>query len=202
MNTRAVLDALRDPSANLGLASGQGSLAESSPRWPALFSTVANHLETAFAGVPVEIAHIGSTSVPGLLAKPVLDIAIGAHEPIDIHDMIQRLESVGFAFSADLGPYGGLFFLASTESGLTLAHVHVVDIADFQWQWYLAFRDGLRSDAILRREYTDLKRAAADSHPDDRQAYTTAKVEWVLTTINGLVEAASDKADSASAQTS
>lgn len=150
------------------------------------YELVEVHLSEAVRDLGALVEHIGSTSVPGLAAKPILDIAIGAPAPVDTSVYVDRIESTGFEFQSDLGLYGGLLFHASAEGNGVAAHIHVVDIDDFQWRWYLAFRDALRSDPGLRAEYQALKQQSATAHASDRAQYTQAKFDWVLKTVQAL----------------
>ena len=186
MTTPAGIKALSGPEARLGLRPGQVELVEHNAHWRGLFEGLAAQIAEVLGGLDAQIEHVGSTSVPGLPAKPLLDIAIGIAPPIDNDDVITRLATAGLHFELDLGMYGGLFFTIANDADLVVVHVHVVATNDFQWRWYRAFRDGLRSDPELRREYADLKRAAASAHAADREAYTEAKFEWVLATVNSL----------------
>lgn len=187
MNSGAgAVAALTASDANLGLTPGQVELRDHDPRWAELFATTAEHLTDAVQDLGARVEHIGSTAVPGLAAKPILDIAVGAPAPVDTAVYVSRLEAAGFRFQTDLGSYGGLLFLAADESDQVLSHLHVVDIDDFQWRWYLGFRDALRSDAALRGEYEQLKRQSAGKHAADREQYTQAKFDWVLDTVQSL----------------
>jgi GrpB-like predicted nucleotidyltransferase (UPF0157 family) len=76
--------------------------------------------------------------------------------------------------------------LASTESGRVIAHLHVVDIDDFQWRWYLAFRDALRSDQDLRADYELVKQQSVTAHAGDREQYAQAKYGWILNTVQSI----------------
>lgn len=174
-----------DVRSRLGLAPGTVEIFESDTQWPEIYQSFAADLAVACADIPVEIAHIGSTSVPGLAAKPVIDIAIGAAAPLDPDDFISRVSTCGFDFVADLGMHGGLFFTASLDDKV-VSHLHVVATDDFQWRWYLGFRDALRADSDLRQAYTQLKKDAASVHARDREAYTKAKSDWLIETVSRI----------------
>ena len=182
----AALTALAISGAFLGLAAGSVDVREHDPRWGQVYPSVEQHLLNAVDDLGASVEHIGSTSVAGLAAKPILDIAIGAPAPIDTSAYVTRLEPAGFDFQADLGMYGGLLFHAHAESGHVVAHIHVVDIDDFQWRWYLTFRDALRSDDGLRAQYQALKQQSAAEHAHDREQYTQAKFDWILNTVQSL----------------
>lgn len=180
------LAALTGPNADLGLEPGRVQLRAHEPLWAELYQQAATHLVAAVDDLGAAVEHIGSTAVPGLAAKPILDIAVGATAPIDTDAYVARLEAAGFTFQTDLGLYGGLLFFATTDSGRVVAHLHVVDIDDFQWRWYLAFRDVLRSDQDLRADYELLKQQSATTHAGDREQYTQAKFDWILNTVQSI----------------
>lgn len=182
----AAVEALRAASSGLGLSNGDVGLADHDPRWSCLYADVASEIYRAVNDKGARVEHIGSTSIPGLSAKPLLDIAVGIPEIVADDTITAKLEGIGFEFQMDLGIYGGLFFTVSASPSTKVAHLHVVDIDDFQWRWYLAFRDGLRSDPELAKEYEEIKRSAANANPDDRDAYTKAKFDWVLATVSRL----------------
>jgi GrpB-like predicted nucleotidyltransferase (UPF0157 family) len=188
---RGALAALASADVGLGLVTGSVELHEHNPRWSRCYDLVATHLRAAVRDVGTKIEHIGSTSVASLAAKPILDIAIGAPQPIDTSSYIAQLEPAGFKFQTDLGTYGGLLFHARTELDQVVAHIHVVDIDDFQWRRYLAFRDVLRSDPDLRAEYQTLKQQSATKYPSDRERYTQAKFNWILHTVQSIDQATS-----------
>lgn len=184
----ASVRALQSHGSGLGLAAGEVAVVGHNPAWGGLFSALAADL---MAVLPRDAAveHVGSTSVPGLAAKPILDVAIGMAEPIDEPSLVDSLTALGLKFVTDLGIYGGRLFTAENESGEVVCNIHVVDVNDFQWRWYLAFRDGLRSDPALRSEYEALKRTIVQSNGSERETYNKAKFDWVLATVDRLDKA-------------
>lgn len=132
----------------------------------------------------VAIEHIGSTAVPGLVAKPILDIAVGLSSDADPDQVIARLEPLGWAFRGDKGD-PGLLFVLEDRPAHRVAHMHVVGYGDTRWRHYLLFRDRLRTDPAARTAYAELKRGLAERFADDRRAYTAAKDSF----ITGLLAA-------------
>lgn len=179
---------LRASDNGLGLGAGEVVLVEHDQRWADLFSALAGDLRASLSTGRTEpfrfdVQHVGSTAVRGLAAKPVLDVAVGLEATIDVDDVVERLSDLGLEYRGDLGIFGGLLFVVSQPSATVSAHVHVVDIDDFQWRWYLGFRDALRADPSLAAAYEREKRAAAKAHPNDRPGYTEAKSDWVLAAV-------------------
>ena len=170
----------------LGLRLGRVVIADHNPRWSALYADLVPELRAALGEHSVEIEHVGSTAVPDLVAKPILDVVVGLPEPIDPPAVIAALGDAGFRFDGDLGRCGGLLFLLESVPDLVLANVHVVEVDGQQWRRYLAFRDGLRVSEELRRQYGRLKADIAKRYADDRDGYSRAKFDWVLRTVRDL----------------
>jgi GrpB-like predicted nucleotidyltransferase (UPF0157 family) len=123
------------------------------------------------------IEHIGSTSVPGLVAKPVIDIMAGIGALEHARDAIEVLEGEQYWYS----PYRAhiMHWLCKPSPAQRTHHLHLVPFKSPLWTQRLAFRDRLRRDADVRVEYTELKRRLAREHPLDREAYTDGKEPFV-----------------------
>jgi GrpB-like predicted nucleotidyltransferase (UPF0157 family) len=148
--------------------------------WPEVFGGVRGELLEVFAPLTVGIEHIGSTAVPGLAAKPVIDVLLGAGSLEAIEGRIGGLEAVGYAYvskyEAEL-PMRRYFVKAPAE-GLRI-HVHGVVRGGRLWREHLAFREALRADEDLRARYQELKLRLAREFADDKAAYTEAKGPFI-----------------------
>jgi GrpB-like predicted nucleotidyltransferase (UPF0157 family) len=149
---------------------------EYDPSWPAAFETERARIAPLLAGA--QIHHIGSTSVPGLAAKPVIDmIAV-----VDSYDKPVSLlvSQAGYdypeAFNAALTVRRFLVFPNHTRR---THHLHLIDDPR-QLVRYVAFRDRLRSDHALALEYEALKRSLAARYRDDRETYTESKTDFIV----------------------
>jgi GrpB-like predicted nucleotidyltransferase (UPF0157 family) len=150
-------------------------LVDYDPSWAVLYEQEAATLRPIFDGRLAGIEHIGSTAVPGLCAKPIVDILIGLRElSLSDHD-IAEMSAAGYEYLGELGLPGRLFF----RKGEPRTHnVHVVEHGGDHWERHLVFRDALRSDLEARRRYDELKRRlAAEGHP--REAYTELKTPFI-----------------------
>src|SRR5205085_12678283 len=140
------------------------------PEWPERFVAERARLAPILG---VEVHHIGSTAVPGLAAKPVIDLMalVG-----DIHAPIARLVAeAGYQYPRTMGPQTDRrAWLCHPSLELRLHHLHLTDDAALLAR-HLAFRDALRADAALRAEYAALKRELATRFRANRDAYTEAK---------------------------
>lgn len=165
----------------LGSTRDQVEVADSDSRWPLVFETLAAELRGALADLDVTVEHVGSTSVPGLAAKPVIDIAVGVRGDMAVDRIIQILEPLGYIYRRDEGASGGHLFIVDGEDqpGHRIAYIHVVTTDDPQWSRYLGFRDLLRGNPDVRAEYEQLKRRLATEFPDDRAGYTAAKESFI-----------------------
>lgn len=178
--------AMASDDAGLGLRYGEVVVTDHNPAWAAIFDKLAAEINRALAGLAVDVEHVGSTAVPGLVAKPIIDVAVGVEASTDNVRVVAALTEAGFAFRGDLGDHGGLLFVLESDPEIVVAHIHVVELNGFQWRWYLAFRDGLRSRNRLRGQYESLKRGIAETHAKDRDGYSQAKFDWVLSTVRKL----------------
>jgi GrpB-like predicted nucleotidyltransferase (UPF0157 family) len=169
-----------------GLAHDEVVIADADPAWLVQGATLADHLADVLGPSAVAVEHVGSTSVPGLAAKPILDVVIAVAPDADelvVHD---PLVDLGYRYEGDKGADGGLLFVWEDRPGHRTAHVHVVRHGDTTWQLYLAFRTRLRADPALRDAYAAYKRDLAARHADDRAAYTAAKAAFIADAIGPL----------------
>lgn len=151
-------------------------LADWTPRWAELFTEEAERLRVALGDLAVAVEHYGSTSVPGLVAKPLLDILVGGPEATDATPYIAALAPLGYDYAAHAGVPGHLVF----GRGLARTHlVHIVRYGGTAWHRALAFRDALRRNAHLCETYAALKRELAQRDRGDRGRYTEGKSAFV-----------------------
>jgi GrpB-like predicted nucleotidyltransferase (UPF0157 family) len=155
-------------------------IAPYTPTWSAEFAAERTRIVAALAGEPCHIEHVGSTAVPGLAAKPIIDILLGAPDLALIESWIPRLETLGYEYL----PHNEIAFpdrrfLAWPDTRPRKFHLHGVAIATPFWREHLAFRDVLRADPALAQEYAILKQHLAAHFIDDREAYTEAKGPFI-----------------------
>jgi GrpB-like predicted nucleotidyltransferase (UPF0157 family) len=149
-------------------------LVDYDPSWAELFESERAALAPIFDGQAVAIEHTGSTSVPGLCAKPIVDVLIGLRELALADDQFAGMERLGYHYLGEHGLPGRLFFRKEPRTH----HVHVVEHGGEVWERQLTFRDALRSDADERRRYDEFKRRlAAEGHP--REAYAELKTPFI-----------------------
>jgi GrpB-like predicted nucleotidyltransferase (UPF0157 family) len=151
------------------------------PAWPAMFARQAAELREALGAVALRIDHIGSTAIPRLAAKPVIDvqISVAAFEPLDAYrGPLQRL---GYVFRADNPDRTKRYFREPPRQRRT--HLHVRRAGSFGEQFALLFRDFMRAHPDVATEYADLKIKLAERYSEDRTAYTDAKGPFIWSVI-------------------
>jgi GrpB-like predicted nucleotidyltransferase (UPF0157 family) len=152
------------------------------PAWPEEFARERDRIRNALGDVAVRIEHNGSTAVPGLSAKPVIDIqiSVAALHPMDLYE--RPLAALGYTHVPHEDDAWCPFFHRPADWPHT-HHVHVVAAGDDEERRTLAFRDYLRAHPDAAREYEALKRRLADrfnvSTFDSQQAYADGKTEFV-----------------------
>jgi len=123
------------------------------------------------------IEHVGSTSVPGLPAKPVIDIMVGVASLEAAWPAVPLLEPLGYGYF----PYKPdvMHWFCKPSPELRTHHIHLIAFQSRTWLERLAFRDRLRADPDLHAAYASLKRELAERHRDDREAYTADKAGFI-----------------------
>ncbi|WP_188190761.1 GrpB family protein [Nonomuraea sp. SYSU D8015] len=147
------------------------------PAWPREFAALGRTLREALGDVAVRIDHIGSTSVPGLAAKPVLDVQISVRSFEPLEAFKAPLEALGLVHRADNPELTKRYFREAPGSRRT--HVHVRELGSFSQQLPLLFRDYLRAHPAAADEFASAKRRCAAEFGDERQKYVAAKEPYV-----------------------
>jgi GrpB-like predicted nucleotidyltransferase (UPF0157 family) len=159
-----------------GLLPGKVFLVGADPRWPALFDQEARRIATRLGDVVVAIEHYGSTSIPGIKAKPVIDLLIGLRRLDDALDCVPAMEDLGYDFARHAGvPDHHVFGKERARTHLA----HFVEHGGASWAACLDFRDALRADLEKAQAYERLKIELATRHPEERAAYTAGKAAFV-----------------------
>ena len=162
----------------LGLKRGIVSLVPHQKEWALEFENESARLKSLLGGTSAAIEHVGSTAVPDLVAKPIIDVAIAVVSWNSISAWPALLAREGYTYFGDRENVGDHFFAKGPDERRT-HHVHVVIAGGAKWNEYLKFRDTLRSNPALREEYQQLKRYLAEQNPNDREAYTDAKASFI-----------------------
>lgn len=160
----------------------------SDPTWAEAFEHVKADLLIALGARVLGVEHIGSTAVPGLAAKPVIDVLLGVTSLDEVAAITPTLVARGWEFPEDfnLGLVGRKFFLRRNDDGVRTHHAHFVVYRGALWNDYVEFRDELRLSDHLRDRYARLKRDLAAQFHDQRERYTAAKTDFVKEVLGGV----------------
>jgi GrpB-like predicted nucleotidyltransferase (UPF0157 family) len=155
------------------------------PAWPRAFDDERARLLAALPGL-IDVQHIGSTAVPGLVAKPIIDLLAGVASMAVARTLIEPVLQLGYttsrAFNDTLADR--LWFMRAA-GGRRTHHLHVVVHGSPTWHQHIAFCDALRRQPALAARYAALKAELAARHRDDRDAYTGAKDDFVREVLAG-----------------
>ncbi|MGD1994348.1 MAG: GrpB family protein [Anaerolineae bacterium] len=150
------------------------------PDWSAQYAAEADRIREVLGDRVVAVEHIGSTAVPGLGAKPIIDLVVGLRDLADAQDCIAPLERLGYEYvpQHEARMPERRYFHKGPPRGRT-HHLHMVEVTSGFWKRHLLFRDYLRAHPGVAREYEALKRELAGRHGADREAYTDAKTAFI-----------------------
>jgi GrpB-like predicted nucleotidyltransferase (UPF0157 family) len=147
--------------------------------WPARYEAEAKRIRDEIGDVVVRVHHIGSTAVPGLGAKPIIDMLLEASTLPELDACSRRLEALGYEAKGEWGIPGRRYFRLDNELGDRTHQVHAFDVSSLQADRHLAFRDYLISHPAIAREYGELKQELAKRFPNDIYGYMDGKDAFV-----------------------
>lgn len=152
------------------------------PDWPSEFAKAAAEVRAICAENLIEIHHIGSTSVPGLWAKPIIDMLTVVYDL----DLLDRLNSqfacLRYEPMGEFGIPSRRYFRRDNPAGIRTHQIHAFAVGSTHIERHLAFRDYLRSMPAVANEYASLKRRLAAAHPSDIEAYMDGKDSFIKET--------------------
>ena len=160
----------------LGLERGVVRLAEYNAGWKQLFEEEQARLRAAVGQWVLDIQHVGSTSIPRIAAKPILDIAVAVSNFEKASVCIEPMQHLGYEYRGEHGIPRRHFFVKGNP---TIYHVHMNEIHSRDWENQVVFRDWMIAHPELAEEYTALKAGLADRFPTDREAYTEGKAPFI-----------------------
>jgi GrpB-like predicted nucleotidyltransferase (UPF0157 family) len=161
--------------------------------WPSLFEAEAARIREAMRGLALRVEHVGSTSVPGLAAKPVIDIqvSVATLEPLGMY--AESLAELDYAH-VPLGAFDSVYpFFQKPVKWPCTHHIHLCVLGEEQERRHLAFRNYLRSHPAVAAEYLELKRNLAATHSEatleSRENYSLSKSEFVTSVLERALSA-------------
>jgi GrpB-like predicted nucleotidyltransferase (UPF0157 family) len=150
--------------------------------WPRMFEIERDLLRRTLGGIAVAIHHIGSTAVPGLAAKPIIDILIETTDVGALDEHNTRMRAIGYEPKGEFGIPGRRYFEKGGDN--RSHHVHAFTRGDSNVRQHIAFRDCLRTNPHLAQEYGELKKRVAQACENDIERYCDGKdayVKWIGT---------------------
>jgi GrpB-like predicted nucleotidyltransferase (UPF0157 family) len=160
----------------IGLERGTIRLEPYTAEWTQLYERESARLNAALGPHVLDLQHVGSTAIPGILAKPILDIAAAVESFERATVCIPPLQELGYEYLGENGiPRRHYFVLRDADEVTTLVHLHMLEIGSAEWENHLLFRDYLRAHPSDAQDYQALKERLMTQFPGDRPAYTEGK---------------------------
>ncbi len=157
------------------------------PQWQKEFEKIRDMINSYIGDLIITIEHVGSTSVEGLSAKPIIDLDV-VMDSYDVLPMIiERLEKVGYEYEGNLGIEGREAFKRPREDGLMKYHLYVCPKDGKGYLEHIAFRDYLRENETAKKEYEALKTNLAKKYRYDIDNYCGKKTEFVRGILNKTI---------------
>ena len=174
---------MSDQDAETRPASGPVRLCDPSPEWIAALARESEQLSSALGGVLLEIHHIGSTAIPGIRAKPIVDlvpVVVSLHK---LDAARERLEVLGYSWWGEYGLARRRYCtLQDPVTGQRSINAHFFEQGDPEIERHVAFRDYLRAHPEAAREYEAVKIRSAALHPENVNDYNDGKSAWIRAT--------------------
>jgi GrpB-like predicted nucleotidyltransferase (UPF0157 family) len=148
------------------------------PSWPSIFETLKAHVLQALGSLPVSVEHVGSTAVPGLAAKPIIDMDVVVASPEDVPIAIERLSTLAYVHRGNLGIEGREAFYS--PPGLPRHHLYVCVQGTASLSNHLTIRDYLRRNSAAAKAYGTLKKQLAATFPTDMDRYIQGKTDFLV----------------------
>jgi GrpB-like predicted nucleotidyltransferase (UPF0157 family) len=160
----------------IGLERGIVRLAPYTNHWQRLFEEEKVRIQTAIGRWVLDIQHVGSTAIPGIVAKPILDIGVAVESFEKASVCIEPMERLGYEYRGENGiPRRHFFVMGDPRTH----HVHVNEILGRDWENQIFFRDYLILHPEFAKQYTTLKLRLAERFPTDREAYLEGKAPFI-----------------------
>ena len=155
-------------------------LSKYNPKWAKLFEQERELLLRTLNSYVSKIEHIGSTSIEGMLSKPIIDIMVGLNNFSEADGLVPKIANLGYSYFPefeDVMP--DRRFFKKITNGQATHHIHMVEINDEFWQRHLLFRDYLRNNPSIAREYAELKKYLAKQDWEVSNDFAKAKTEFI-----------------------
>lgn len=163
----------------IGLVRDTVKLSPHCDQWAKLYQKEKKNIIRLIKEHILDIQHIGSTSIFGIKAKPIIDIAVLIDKSMDFRKIRKILERDAYLYRGDHGENGGQLFVKSPQKDYRTHHIHFIKKGEKQWNNYIDFRDRLNQNYTLAAEYNALKEMLEQKFPRNRGAYTKGKSYFI-----------------------
>src|SRR2546423_13276287 len=145
------------------------------PRWRDAFEAEAKHVAAALGENVVAIHHIGSTAIPNIYAKPVVDLLVEVRDIAEVDGQSSAMESLGYEVMGEYGIPRHRYFRKDNQEGIRTHHIHAFEAGSAEVERHLAFRDYMIAHPGEAQRYSELKRRPAEEHPQSMDRYVDGK---------------------------
>jgi GrpB-like predicted nucleotidyltransferase (UPF0157 family) len=145
------------------------------PRWRDAFEAEAKHVAAALGENVVAINHVGSTAIPNIFAKPVIDLLVEVRDIAEVDGRSSSMESLGYEVMGEYGIPGRRFFRKDNHKGIRTHNIHAFEAGSAEVERHLAFRDYMIAHPGDAQRYSELKRRLAEEHPQSLDGYMDGK---------------------------
>lgn len=149
------------------------------PRWRDAFEAEAKHLADALGDNVAAVHHIGSTAIPNIYAKPVVDLLVEVRDIADVDGRSAAMESLGYEVLGEYGIHGRRYFRKDNREGIRTHQVHAFEAGSAEAGRHLAFRDYMIAHPAEAQSYSRLKRKLAEEHPQSIDGYMDGKDDFI-----------------------
>jgi GrpB-like predicted nucleotidyltransferase (UPF0157 family) len=149
------------------------------PNWAAMFQAEADQLAPIFGSEALAIEHIGSSAIPGIKAKPIIDILIAVKDIERVDDFNEQMSALGYEPYGEFGIPGRRYFSTGHTDADRPRHVHVFQSDNPEVARHIDFRDYMRAHPDNAQIYSRLKESLAQKFPNDRERYTDGKSDFI-----------------------
>ena len=162
----------------IGLRRGIVELKPYNPKWKEIYREESELISTTIHEYLVDIQHIGSTAIPNIVAKPIIDIAVALDSLENIEKIIKPLKEIDYIYRGEQGIPDRHLFVKGGEEFRT-HHMHIMHKSHYEWKKHLFFRDYLLNHPEEVKKYSELKLQLEKKFKEDRASYTESKSEFI-----------------------
>jgi GrpB-like predicted nucleotidyltransferase (UPF0157 family) len=149
------------------------------PKWQEAFEVESTCITNTLGKNVVAIHHIGSTAIPNIYAKPIIDLLVEVKDIFKVDEQSLAMEALEYEVMGEFGISGRRFFLKNNKEGVRTHHVHIFEVSSAQVERHLSFRDYMNAHPKDAQKYSELKRKLAREHPTNIDGYMDGKNEFI-----------------------